>query len=172
MIFTIASQKSADISLIHCEKSSSRWWDTILSKSFSSFVREFTISGMLYWQSLIISSFQLFIPNNFKIVLKSLSRFAFQVVTKWLDQTQFSENIGFGTTKIGLCWRYAKSAVIRLPDHSRASGRKSASDNHAINLFLCGKLHAVGWKSNLNSDNINHQFWMICCINERAELFR
>jgi hypothetical protein len=43
------------------------------------------------------------IQNNFKIGLKSLSRSAFHDETRWLDQIQFSEKIGFGTTKIGLC---------------------------------------------------------------------
>ena len=44
--------------------------------------------------------------------------------------------------------------MIRLHDHSRASGKKTALLSPAINLFLCGKLRGVGLKSSLNSDKI------------------
>ena len=145
---TIDSQQSEEFSLTHWEKSWLWCWDTILCKLFSSWVRLSNSDKSSYWQSDFISSFQLSIPNNFRIWLKSLRRFAFQNVTRWLDQIQFSEKIGFGTTKIGLWKWYAKSAVIKLHDHSRASGKKTTSDSHAMSLFLCGKLHAVGLKSN------------------------
>jgi hypothetical protein len=53
---------------------------------------------------------------------------------------------------------YAKPAVIKLPEFSQASGKKSISDNAATIRFLCGKLKFVGLKFILNSDKTNHQF--------------